>query len=332
LFVTKPVFKNSIIHLNEKQVTINSTDKNRLSIPVVEFDSLLKSNTFNMALQPKAQGYDVLHFESPNSYPFLKIPLIQAKNKVFTDSQKVTIIIPPYQSVVVNVGNKRTLRAENKNMLKDSLFVFTINESCTINCQTFKTDYQLWQQVEMKYCSAQFIKVDKNLHLKLFSQYNNLYTAGGDNALIDLERGSANWRIGGWQGYAGKDMIAVVDVGSEKKLKLIGLGCLQDQGAWVMMPKEIIFEGSRDGKTFEPIQTVQTNVSDTIDHAIAQDFVVHFYKPTGQVISDEVQTQAIAKPYRYYRVTAKNYGKLPDWHWSKGEPAWLFLDEILIEE
>ena len=73
-------------------------------------------------------------------------------------------------------------------------------------------------------------------------------------------------------------------------------------------------------------------MSDTIDHAILKDVVVRFYKPTGQVISPEVQTVAVAKPYRYYKVTAKNYGKLPAWHWSKGEPAWLFVDEILIEE
>jgi hexosaminidase len=113
-------------------------------------------------------------------------------------------------------------------------------------------------------------------------------------------------------------------VGSSKQLKSIGLGCLQDQGAWVMMPKELIFEGSNDGKTFEEIKSIKTNVSDTIDHAIAKDYKVD--------LSNLKDLTNRPKPYRYYKVTAKNYGKLPAWHWSKGEPAWLFVDEILIEE
>ncbi|MFM2048495.1 MAG: hypothetical protein RI955_1043, partial [Bacteroidota bacterium] len=138
--------------------------------------------------------------------------------------------------------------------------------------------------------------------------------------LIDLERGTDNWRIGNWQGYHGQDFVGIVDVGSSKKLKSIGLGCLQDQGAWVMMPPQIIFEGSNDGKTFEPISTVKTNVSDTINHALIKDVIVNltgFKNLSG---------------FRYYKVTAKTYGKLPLWHWSKGEQAWLFVDEILIEE
>jgi hexosaminidase len=31
---------------------------------------------------------------------------------------------------------------------------------------------------------------------------------------------------------------------------------------------------------------------------------------------------------RYVKVVATNFGKIPDWHPGKGEPAWLFVDEI----
>jgi len=107
----------------------------------------------------------------------------------------------------------------------------------------------------------------------------------------------------------------VVDLGSSKKLSKIGLGCLQDEEAWVMMPKQVDFEGSTDGVHFEIIQSIQPNVADTIERTITKDVVT---VPT--------------KAYRYYKVHAHNYGKLPAWHWSKFEPAWLFVDEIIIEE
>ena len=38
-----------------------------------------------------------------------------------------------------------------------------------------------------------------------------------------------------------------------------------------------------------------------------------------------------AGPVRYLRVRAGNYGPLPDWHAAPGEPAWLFVDEIVVE-
>ena len=33
---------------------------------------------------------------------------------------------------------------------------------------------------------------------------------------------------------------------------------------------------------------------------------------------------------KYFKLTVKNYGKLPEWHLSAGEQAWLFVDEIEI--
>jgi hypothetical protein len=34
---------------------------------------------------------------------------------------------------------------------------------------------------------------------------------------------------------------------------------------------------------------------------------------------------------RFLRVQARNFGPLPDWHPGAGEPAWLFVDEIVAE-
>ena len=34
---------------------------------------------------------------------------------------------------------------------------------------------------------------------------------------------------------------------------------------------------------------------------------------------------------RYIKVVAKQYGPLPDWHESKGQPSYIFADEITVE-
>ena len=34
---------------------------------------------------------------------------------------------------------------------------------------------------------------------------------------------------------------------------------------------------------------------------------------------------------RFVKVVGSNVGFCPDWHIGKGEPAWVFIDEIIIE-
>ena len=49
--------------------------------------------------------------------------------------------------------------------------------------------------------------------------------------------------------------------------------------------------------------------------------------------SADRQLFAVVKKARakYFKITLENYGKLPDWHISAGEQAWLFVDEIIIQ-
>ncbi|MGB0789764.1 MAG: GH92 family glycosyl hydrolase, partial [Marinirhabdus sp.] len=76
-------------------------------------------------------------------------------------------------------------------------------------------------------------KIDKNLSIVLGTQYANQYSAGGNNALIDGIRGGKDFRTGAWQGYWGKDVIATVDVGREKKVKTVSVNFLEDQRSWI---------------------------------------------------------------------------------------------------
>jgi putative alpha-1,2-mannosidase len=290
---------------------------NKIEMPdMISYEQLMNGGEYEFQDRLVIDNENPIYLKKTN---FLIAPYFNNPSKNFTDSFRVEIKTIDNSSIFYSLNGKDYLPYKSS---------FVIKKSCTISAYVMNE----YSKEKSAIITSEFRELPSNRRLKLLTSYDNLYTAGGDDALIDLERGNDNWRIGNWQGYAGKDFVGIVDVGSSKKLKSIGLGCLQDQGAWVMMPPQVIFEGSNDGKTFEPITTINTNVSDTINHAITKDVAVNFYTPSGQIISSEVQTVAVARPYRYYKVTAKNYGKLPQWHWSKGEPAWLFVDEIIIVE
>ena len=146
------------------------------------------------------------------------------------------------------------------------------------------------------------------------SKYSSQYPGGGDFALIDGIRGTMNWSGGAWQGYWGKDFVALIDLGNVQTVSQVGAGFLQDVGSWIWMPKRVEIELSTDGKTFGPALSVANDVSERQEGVVTREFVKTIPPQTA----------------RYIRIRAVNFGKIPSWHPGSGGDAWIFVDEIII--
>jgi predicted alpha-1,2-mannosidase len=144
---------------------------------------------------------------------------------------------------------------------------------------------------------------------------NPQYTAGGPPALIDGLRGDRNWRTGGWQGYQYTDFEATVDLGSERPLHRLGASFLQDAKSWIWMPSEVLLSVSSDGTDFREVARLTGDVADDAQGSILRDWV----------------TEVEGVEARYVRVFARNYGTIPEWHPGRGDGAFIFIDEILID-
>jgi predicted alpha-1,2-mannosidase len=166
-----------------------------------------------------------------------------------------------------------------------------------------------------KIIDGKFIRIPDGRSIKLISKYNPQYSAGGDEALIDMIRGTKNWRLGGWQGYQGVDFEAVIKFDKPQYIKKITAGFLSDVNSWICFPFKVEFEISDDGKVFTNAGTVVNEVD---------------LKKNSRVEISDIGKE-INREVRYIKIKAANYGKLPAWHESAGEPSWLFLDEIVIE-
>jgi hexosaminidase len=139
------------------------------------------------------------------------------------------------------------------------------------------------------------------------------YLGGGMNALTDGVRGTT--AVGKyWQGFAGKDMIATIDLGEVTSIQKITLGCLQHTVDWIFMPQYVKFETSIDGINFTEAGTVKNDVSTDDKNATIKDFTIQF--PMQKA--------------KFVRVSAKNLGVCPPGHPGAGKPAWLFADEIIV--
>ena len=160
------------------------------------------------------------------------------------------------------------------------------------------------------------VRIQTDKHVTYLTQPAPQYTENGPEGMVDRIFGSTNYRIGGWQGWQ-QDMVAVVELDNEQTVNMVGVNCLQNMRSWVFYPKSLAVEYSLDGKTWLPYGT-KLEVKAERTHAEQENSTTQLFA---------VVSKARAK---YLRLTVENYGKLPSWHVSADEQAWLFADEIII--
>jgi len=234
------------------------------------------------------------------------VPAILQGKKNFTDTTTVSLTVP----------------------VKDEKIFFTLDGSePTKMSPVFQKPFLLDKTTTLKAfacldgspesfrITSQFRKIPKNRKITLKTKYSPQYSAGGDMALIDFEKGSDDFRTGSWQGYEGVDIDATIDLGENQSIHSITTGFLQDEKSWIFFPVEVSFFLSDDGKTFRNAGTLINEVPDNLEGSIIKDFTLNL---TG--------THA-----RYIIMLARNRGICPPWHPGAGSKAWIFADEIEIE-
>lgn len=188
---------------------------------------------------------------------------------------------------------------------------FTISEPTTLSVYSEKGN------VKSATITTEFYKIDPNLSIQLESEYANQYNAGGNDALIDGIVGARDFRTGTWQGYFDEDLIATVDLGSQKPVNTITVNFLKDQRSWIFFPTEVQCLVSNDGKTFKSIGNYEFGE----------------ISPTDEVELKTVEFKQPNTNYRYVKIVAKKLGALPEWHlgYEHDGRSWLFVDEITIK-
>ncbi|TYB78428.1 GH92 family glycosyl hydrolase [Bizionia myxarmorum] len=189
--------------------------------------------------------------------------------------------------------------------------------SFTISKPSILTVYSEKNKTKSPEITTLFYEIDPNISLTLESEYANQYNGGGPIALIDGIVGARDFRTGTWQGYQDKDVVAIVDLGSEKPINSVTTNYLRDQRSWIFYPTEVICLASKDGQNY-----------DTIGNYTFEDIT-----PTEDVDMKSVTFNKTNTNYRYVKIIAKKLGVLPEWHLGYPDDgrSWLFIDEIQIK-
>lgn len=269
---------------------------------------------FEMGAQPNSgwgSGEDNIPVSKIDGPPIVPVPLIIAAGRTFKDHLRIKLQAPgPDRSKSRTTIHYTTDGSDPAPASRRFNKPFLIDRSTTIKASAITADGR-----RSLIATARYQRIPHNWSINLISKYSSQYTGDGDFALIDGIRGTTNWGGGAWQGYQGKDFVAVVDLGKIQNVSKLGAGFLQDVGSWIWMPREVEFELSLDGREFVRVASIPNDVPG---------------QKYGVVIKDFIKT-ITPQTARYLRVTAHSFGRIPAWHPGKGEDAWIFVDEILIK-
>ena len=297
--------------LNSKNCYVKSVKLNGkpLERSYVTFDEVFNGGVLEFTMTDKPNS---IWATQPENCPVVRIPgesivivpTINAQSDTFFDSLMVSMS-HPVEGVQIYYTLDGSEPSDTALLYESPL---CLKENPVIRAAAKQGDR--WSRV----MDAQYYLIDANRSVKLVNKYDQQYEAGGLKALIDHQRGGANFRTGSWQGYHGVDLIATVDLGQPKRINRLAGSFLQEVYSWIWMPTEVEYFVSDDGHNFRSVGKVKNEVPVDADGAFIQEMAV---RP---------RTEA-----RYVKMVAKTIGTCPEGHVGAGQKAWIFCDELVIE-
>lgn len=140
------------------------------------------------------------------------------------------------------------------------------------------------------------------------------YQKLGQTALTDGLFGGATFQDS-WVGWEGIDGSFIVDMGEVKNISSVETDFLHQVGAWILLPKQVNYSYSADGKTYTQW--------DSIDIPEERSGTVRFEGVKAQ--------SGQAFPARYIKVEVIGTKVCPTWHYGVGHPCWFFIDEVTVK-
>lgn len=252
-------------------------------------------------------GVYAVFSRNPAQQAIIPAPLLRSSSQVFKDHTLVTISKLGNEAVEIYYTDNGS---EPYRTSKKYTAPVDVRSNMTLKARAYSRDDS------SSVTTAVFYKIKYDYNISISSKANAQYAAEGAQSLIDGINGSVNWRKGDWLGYQGQDFECVVDLKGSKQVSSITLSALQDTRSWIVFPTEVHFFGSTDGKTFTPLAKASVPVQPA-------DLEPQLYKFESSLPEK--------KTFRYLKVQARNFGRLPEWHQGSGGDAFIFVDELEIK-
>jgi hexosaminidase len=189
-----------------------------------------------------------------------------------------------------------------------------VRKSSVVRAIAVHPDYQ-----DSEVAAAGFVKITPMVpsEISLDMPASPKYPAQGAKTLADHKKGGADIHDGNWLGFEGTPAGLTMHFDKDIQPSNMTISALVATGSWIFPPQSIEVLGSLNGREFFPLGHMKYDAGASAPHpSDGQNFYT---------------LPLLKQTVRHLKVVVHPYGQLPDWHPGAGKPAWLFLDEIIVE-
>lgn len=142
------------------------------------------------------------------------------------------------------------------------------------------------------------------------------YAGEDPQTLTDGAFGGGNF-YANWLGFEGNDLEAIIDLGAPTTIRRVSSAFLQVTNHIVFFPTAVEYLYSIDGQNYQSLGVVPNQRPLEKDSKIND--IQYFAREFPAVEA------------RYIKVVGRNSWVAPVWHNAAGLPAWIFVDEVMVE-
>lgn len=136
------------------------------------------------------------------------------------------------------------------------------------------------------------------------------YVNGGLASLNDGLLGGENYKNAEWIGYVGQTATLQAEFPIAREIRSVGFNAINSTGAWLFLPFEASATLYNNGKMVKKIAFKVPNARTSPEGAY---YIGDKFSP---LITDKIVWEIVG-------------GTIPEWHTSKGNKAWMFIDELM---
>jgi uncharacterized membrane protein len=238
----------------------------------------------------------------------LNPPAIDNRQTIFNDSVRVSMSHPIKGTVI-----RYTIDGSDPDSLLASVYNTPILLEASVTVVRSKAYKEGWKgsdAVERDFLKSTF-KPDS---IQLITPPAIEYRANGAGILMDGQTGNVDFKGGGWLGFREKDAEVLFFFKKPIHTSSITLSTLKNTASFIFPPAEVEVWGAMDN---EPMAFLGR------------------WRPTqpteqGPALIETRQFTYAPMEITRLKIISRQVNKLPAWHPGKGERAWVFLDEILV--
>lgn len=186
-----------------------------------------------------------------------------------------------------------------------------ISKNTDLKAKAFKKGWYGSKQVDKTFLKSTY-RADS---VRLITEPDAKYKAKGGKSLADGVKSSAEAGSGSWLGYRETDFQSYLLFKKPVKASSVTLSMLRNVGGFIFPPVRIEVWGGSDEKSLKLLKTITPQMPD---------------KTTSNVDDLVFEADFVPQEISCIKVIARPLAKLPAWHPGKGQKAWVFVDEVLV--